>query len=338
MIGGAVAGTGTGAPVQVIVAVPVSYLLLLDAPLLRDADDELGTYFAVYGATGEGTWRGANVEVSLTGASWSAVASVVSPGSTVGTTVDALPDWSGGWVFDEISRVTVTMQSGTLESKLRAEVLAGQNRALIGADGRWEVIHYRNATLNLDGTYTLSGLLRGRYGTEWAMGTHQVGDRLIVMPATSLLSRAIDNADLGVTYQYHAVTLGGTRASAVASLFSVDGERLVPLAPVDLRRSRSTGDLTLMWKRRTRLSCRFTGSSGINVPLGEDSESYEVDIYDDNTYTTVVRTIATLSAPTALYTAAQQTTDFGSPQATVYVRIYQISAIVGRGHYLEGTA
>ena len=90
--------------------------------------------------------------------------------------------------------------------------------------------------------------------------------------------------------------------------------------------------------RRTRLSTRFTGGAGINTPLGEDSEAYEVDVYDDDTYTTVVRTITGLSAPTATYTSAQQTTDFGSPQAEVFVRVYQISAAVGRGHYLEGAA
>jgi hypothetical protein len=338
MIGGAVAGVGTGAPVQVINAVPASYLLMLDAPLLRDADNETGTYYAVYGASGGGVWRGAIVEASLSGAAWSSVATVNAPGNSVGTATTALPDWAGGWVFDEISTVTVTMQSGTLESKLRAEVLAGQNRALIGAHGRWEVIHYRTATLNIDGSYTLGGLLRGRYGSEWAMGAHAVGDRFIVAPSAALPTHDIDNADLGVAYQYRAVTLGGTRASATVAAFTVDGERLKPWSPVDLRHSRSAGDLTLTWARRTRLSTRFTGGAGINVPLGESAEAYEVDIFDDGTYTTVVRAITGLATPTATYSAANQTTDFGSPQATVYVRIYQISAAVGRGHYLQGTA
>jgi hypothetical protein len=51
---------------------------------------------------------------------------------------------------------------------------------------------------------------------------------------------------------------------------------------------------------------------------------------------TVVRTL-TVSAPIAIYTAAQQTTDFGSTQTEVTVRIYQRSATVGRGYPLEGT-
>lgn len=35
------------------------------------------------------------------------------------------------------------------------------------------------------------------------------------------------------------------------------------------------------------------------------------------------------------YTAAQQTTDWGSPEASYTVRVYQISASYGRGQYKE---
>ena len=44
----------------------------------------------------------------------------------------------------------------------------------------------------------------------------------------------------------------------------------------------------------------------------------------------VVRTIAT-SSPSFPYTAAQQTIDFGSPQSSINVALYQLSATVGRG-------
>jgi hypothetical protein len=35
--------------------------------------------------------------------------------------------------------------------------------------------------------------------------------------------------------------------------------------------------------------------------------------------------------PAATYTAAEQSADFGAPQAAVAVRVFQISAAVGRG-------
>jgi hypothetical protein len=46
--------------------------------------------------------------------------------------------------------------------------------------------------------------------------------------------------------------------------------------------------------------------------------------------TNVVRTIAA-TTPTANYSAAQQVADFGSAQSAVSVRVYQLSASVGRG-------
>lgn len=66
----------------------------------------------------------------------------------------------------------------------------------------------------------------------------------------------------------------------------------------------------------------------MDIPLGEESERYEVEILDGST---VVRTIATTS-PTASYSAAEQTTDFGSPQSSMSVKVYQLSAVVGRGY------
>ena len=56
------------------------------------------------------------------------------------------------------------------------------------------------------------------------------------------------------------------------------------------------------------------------MPLGEDAESYEVDILDG---ASVVRTL-TASAPGAVYPAAEQTADFGSAQPSYDIRVYQL--------------
>ncbi len=92
-----------------------------------------------------------------------------------------------------------------------------------------------------------------------------------------------------------------------------------------------SGDLVMTWLRRTR-----TGGDSweqTEVPLGEDSEAYEVDIMNG---ASVVRTI-TATSETATYTSAQQTTDWGSPQSSYTVRVYQMSDSYGRGQYGEAT-
>jgi hypothetical protein len=83
--------------------------------------------------------------------------------------------------------------------------------------------------------------------------------------------------------------------------------------------------MALTWMRRTRVG----GDSWETpeVPLGEDVESYEVDVLDGDS---VVRTLASDTA-SVVYTAAQQVADFGSPPPTYNVRVYQLSAAYGRG-------
>ena len=103
------------------------------------------------------------------------------------------------------------------------------------------------------------------------------------------------------------------------------GEALKPLSPVHVRGVRDSGDLAISWVRRTRVG----GDSwdAIDVPLGEDSERYDIDILYGSD---VVRTL-TATTPAATYTAADQTSDFGSPQTSIALRIHQLSATRGRG-------
>jgi hypothetical protein len=92
-----------------------------------------------------------------------------------------------------------------------------------------------------------------------------------------------------------------------------------------VRGRRDAGDLHLSWIRRTRVG----GDSWetVDVPLGEDTENYALDILDGDT---VVRTL-TASSPAAIYTVAEQAADFGTPPPAIAVRVYQLSASYGRG-------
>jgi hypothetical protein len=87
------------------------------------------------------------------------------------------------------------------------------------------------------------------------------------------------------------------------------------------------GDLTISWKRRTRIGGDWRDA--VDIPLSEESERYEVEIMQG---ITLKRTITGLTSPTTIYTAAQQVTDFGSAQSSVSVKVYQLSAAVGRGN------
>jgi hypothetical protein len=145
--------------------------------------------------------------------------------------------------------------------------------------------------------------------------------RLLARPELTRIVVAVDppvNRDIG-----HASYLETTHAFM--------GVGLRPLSPAHVRGSRTAGDLSISWVRRTRLG--GDNWDAAEVPLGEETERYEVDILDG---ATVKRTLAA-TTPAATYTAAQQTADFGAPQSAIDVRVYQLSAVHGRGTPREAT-
>jgi hypothetical protein len=68
----------------------------------------------------------------------------------------------------------------------------------------------------------------------------------------------------------------------------------------------------------------------------DSAKTFLVRIYATSGYATVVRTLtfgpytgSIADSLTQLYTSAQQTTDFGSPQSTLYYGIAEVGMVVG---------
>jgi len=317
------------AAVETVAGVPLTNLLLLDIPILRDQDDGVGFYAAACGY-GDGWYGAQSFKSNDGGATWNSFGNGLLNDAAIGTASTVLGDFTQN-IFDESNSVTVVMINGELASDTELNVLNGANVALLGD----EIIQFRDATLVSAGTYTLTGLLRGRQGTEWARSTHATGDRFVLLSSstTYLFSGAVAEYDL--ERKYRGVSFGGFLDDASTINFTNTAVAQIPYAPVHLGGGRNAaGDLTLKWVRRTRMSGGWNNYS--DVPLGEASEAYVVEIYASGAYATIKRTITGLTSATTPYTAADQTTDFGAPQATVYWKVYQVSATVGNGYEARG--
>jgi hypothetical protein len=133
-------------------------------------------------------------------------------------------------------------------------------------------------------------------------------------------------------YKWGPSTLDPSDVAWQQGTFTAQCVGLMPWSPAQLAGTRNgAGDLSIAWARRTRFGGAW--ADGADVPLNEESERYEVDILDG---ADVVRTLMSTS-PAASYTAAQQTADFGSAQPSIAVKVYQISATVGRGRPAAAT-
>jgi hypothetical protein len=86
--------------------------------------------------------------------------------------------------------------------------------------------------------------------------------------------------------------------------------------------------------RRTRTSGEWR--DGIDVPLGETSEAYEVEIWNAGR-TSLLRTFTGIASTNVVYSAAQQVADFGSVQIPIAISIFQLSSVIGRGYESRAT-
>ena len=309
-----------------------SEAVLLDIPCLLDATNEPGFMAAVAGYGNQ--WPGATLSrTEDSWQTWTVIAGFAAPGATFGKAANAV----GAGIFnliDKSSLLQVNILHGALSSVTESLMLNGANHFAYGVHGRWEIIAAQTCALQSDGSYILSGLLRGRFGTEWAAGLHVIGDSVVLLDSTKLAFIGASLNSIGLERTYRAVTSGASATSASETLFTYTGVNLECLAPIYLNGNRhpTTNDWSLDWIRRTRIGGEWRDY--VDATLGESAQSYEVEIYDGASYAAIKRTITGLTTPAATYTSANQVTDFGSNQAVLYVKIYQLSANVGRGYPL----
>jgi|CXWL01.1.fsa_nt_gi hypothetical protein len=313
---------GTGTPnLQVPASVSATRLELLDLPAFpTDATTDAYLRYGVVGL-GEG-WAGSAVYRSDDGGANYALMQTLTAQATIGAVLNIIPAGTiYGW--DRSTTIDVLLTFGQLQSVTDIAVLNGANVCVIGE----EIIQFQTATLLDTNKYRLSNLLRGRLGTDWAVAGHVAGERFVLL--TNAIARELmASSGWGIGKKFKPVTIGSTLGATTAQDFTYSAKSLKPYAPVHIVGNRNAGgDLTINWKRRTRIGGDWR--DGVDVPLSEESERYEVEIMSG---ATLKRTITGLISPTIIYTAAQQIADFGSVQSSVSIKIYQLSAAVGRGY------
>jgi hypothetical protein len=297
--------------------------LMLDLPTLTADEPPVLLRLAIFAHPWPGPvaiWR------SFDGLTYERIAVALAP-AIVGETLDDLAAGpTSRW--DWASRARVQLYGGALAAASEAQVLNGANAAAVQRpDGAWEVLQFSNAELVGERTYQLSNFLRGQMGSEGAMaGPLAAGAPFVLLDRYVVpIARGLDM--LGRTMQLRIVAAdrGYDDPAAVALAVTPQATALKPLAPVHLNAQRTTGGVNLSWIRRKRGPMPV--SWDVSVPLGEDSEAYELDVLSG---TSVVRTLHT-TTPNVLYAASDETADFGGPQSSLSVRAYQLSAAIGRG-------
>ena len=302
---------------------PATRLEMLDIPAYPgDAQDALTLRFAACGVASG--WMGATVMQRHASGDDETLLDITTP-ATMGSALTVLA--SGvSQLFDRINTVDVSLLGdATLASVSEASVLNGANVAVLGD----EVIQFASATLINPATYRLSTLLRGRFGSEYAMGSHGAGERFVLLDAAVMpLTLPVSNA--GQQWMIRAISFGESLATGSSFTTTIQANSLKPYSPVRLRAVRqNNGDVLIFWLRRARIDGGLRDA--VEIPLMEQSENYRVQIFNGST---LVRDWQ-VSSPNVTYLAANQVTDFGLNPSVLMVLVTQLSTLVGQGHSIQ---
>ncbi|MFM5895187.1 MAG: phage tail protein [Novosphingobium sp.] len=214
-------------------------------------------------------WSGASLYVDQGDGALQFLGAAGRTRAIIGLAVDALPRGSP-LLFDRHASVTVDLVPGDLpltDATMR-QLAMGANRAALGS----EIIQFASAVPLGSRQWRLSGLWRGRGGTESAIASHTAGERFVLLDGTAI---TLDPVAVGETPGALIAAIGLADTAAATSTIALRGIGARPLAPVHAKAVRGGASaIELSWTRRSRGG--WTWTDGVDLPLNEQNEAYTV--------------------------------------------------------------
>lgn len=293
---------------------------ILDLPPLPGAEED----DRPIAAAAVEPWRPMAVHVGATADALTLRAVLATPAS-VGRLIQPLaPGVTDRW--DEVNAVVVRLEGRPPASASEAQVLDGANPAAVRCASGWEVLQYRDAVMLGGGIWRLSGLLRGRQGTEGEMASGGVVDGTVVLLDPRSGRFEMSGSERGLPRIARvgpsARTPGGPGFAELA--FDYRGLHGRPWSPAGLRAVGDEAGLTLSWTPRARIGGDVWGLE----PEASDPMRFRVRVLDG----AVERRVFEVEGTTATYAASDLAADFpGGPGADAAIRVAQYGTAFGWG-------
>lgn len=215
------------------------------------------------------------------------------------------------------------------ESQTLLQVLSTTtNLAILGN----ELVSIQNITPDVDNRYILTGIIRGRYGTEKADYEAYDADFYFIQP----LYPAITAEEIipGVTRKFKLVPYNAKESGDISTAEEISleivGISKTPYKPINFLAngssfaSRYTDDIVLTWSPRYRGAGAGIGSPG-NVLASTAREGlFRIEVFVSDVE---VREITDIDAATWTYTEAMNLTDNGSLASSVTLKLYNFIEI-----------
>jgi len=219
------------APEQTVPGGDTAFPIVINTPLLRDSDyDTNGLSLCYVSAGTNGTRFGGTTVYMEDGTEYRGIATV-SADATSGYTLEALPPTLAYEATDEntIIRVRLSDPSMELESVTQDDMLNFEaNAALIGN----EVIQFREAVQQTNGEWWLTGILRARRGTNYAVRDHTAGERFLLLDTIAVGSFYRPPESYVTTRNFKAAAAGELLSDLVPVPADLIPRDLMPYTPI----------------------------------------------------------------------------------------------------------
>lgn len=248
--------------------IPETQLIATEIPADGNVNPSTPLIYAVVSAANS-AWRGAAL-FTVQGTALVEIGVSGSQRGVIGTLAEPLPP-SAALLFEPQARAVIELVADDLEfGDSDIDGLAeGANRVLIGG----EVIQFARAVPLGQRRWQLTGLLRGRGGTEHIAAQGHLPQTVTVLLDDRLV--ALDPELVPPLNSSRIAAIGTGDTEAVIAPLANAGLSRRPLCPVHPRlRIGNDGARTVSWTRRARGQWRW--DSAVDVPLVEERELYRV--------------------------------------------------------------
>lgn len=329
-----------------------TYAYLLDIPPPSDIIPDAPQFFVVLSGVTAG-WKaggllvdisnpgdapafGALDETPTQGSNWFVVASgsIQVPHGFAIKTLDPTVTPMG---WDNKSEVIVYLMNPqiTLHNADPVDMLTqALNVAYIGG----EIVQFADVQDLGNGKWKLTKFLRGLRGTDYAIKGHFGAEKFVMLSADAIERVVQQETALNKEATYVALSANQPISGEVPFKFTNTGNSLKPLIPYVMNAHWDTATFTLEWQPRNRVNGKWKNDT--DIVLDQATEKYEIDVYKTVSGTPVfVKTYSVNASRTWSYSESTILTDLGLGSGPVpsgvHVFLYQIGAVVGRGHPTE---
>lgn len=265
-------GATSDAPLPFIPNTFPVYPVLINTPLLRDIDYNTSGNSVSYLSAGTDSYSFTGAIIYIDEGYDYVTLGGIDRETVTGNALSILPNTTAYESTDETTRLIVSLDNpeNLLESVTQEAMLNNNlNAALVGN----EVIQFRNATQNSNGTWTLSGILRARRGTNYAVNNHVMNEFFVLLDEDIINSFRRPPSDYFISRDFKAVPPGTLLEDAQAYNFTLVPRDLMPYTPEDIKLVEASGTVTISMSRRSRVTAPLENFSGvIHYKEGERSQ------------------------------------------------------------------